>query len=202
MSPAAAPVLIHRNHPDRALVEGLIRDVYAREYAAKVDSFADQLIAMPNTEGGYMAAAGLRIGGGFFSEIYLDQPIEVLLSKHWQPPAQRGDIVEITTLAAAHPHASQALMAGILGYARANNIRFAFFTVTERLHMLLKRVGVPAEELAPATAAKITNPDDWGHYYATNPRVVAIHDAFVSLPAAPSAPGADLPFIAEDAQRA
>ena len=42
MSPAAAPVLIHRNHPDRALVEGLIRDVYAREYAAKVDSFADQ----------------------------------------------------------------------------------------------------------------------------------------------------------------
>lgn len=183
MIPTQTPVLIDRQHPDRELVEGLIRDVYAREYGAKIDQFADLLIALPNDEGGYMAAAGLRVGGEFFSEIYLDQPIEQILSKHWHPPAQRGEIVEITTLAAMHPHASQALMAGILGYTRNHDIRFAFFTVTERLHMLLKRVGVPAEKLADATVDKISNADDWGLYYASNPRVVAIHDAFISLTA-------------------
>jgi len=183
MKTALLPILIHTDHPDRAEVEALVRDVYAREYGAKIEIFSDLLIALPDEKGGYLAAAGLRIGDGFFSEIYLERPIEDVLSDHWQPPATRGEIAEVTTLAANHPHASHALMAGITGHLRNLNIRFAFFTVTERLHMMLKRVGVPAHELARATVDKVSNPQDWGLYYATNPRVVAIHDAFVSLPA-------------------
>jgi len=183
MKTAQLPVLIYPDHPDRAEVEALVRDVYAREYGATIDDFSDLLIALPGEDGGYLAAAGLRIGDGFFSEIYLERSIEDVLSDHWQPPATRSEIAEVTTLAASHPLASHALMAGITGHLRNHNIRFAFFTVTERLHMMLKRVGVPAQELARATVDKVNNPQDWGLYYATNPRVVAIHDAFVSLPA-------------------
>ena len=183
MKTALLPVLIYPDHPDRAEVEALVRDVYAREYNAKIETFADLLIALPAEDGGYQAAAGLRIGDGFFSEVYLERSIEDVLSDHWRPPAARQEIAEVTTLAASHPHASLALMAGITGHLRNENVRFAFFTVTERLHMMLKRIGVPAHELAKATADKVKNPQDWGLYYATNPRVVAIHDAFVSLPA-------------------
>lgn len=185
MSSSSTPVLIERHHPDRREVEALIRCVYDREYGAKIDTFADLLIALPAPDGeGYVAAAGLRVGGEFFSEIYLDRPIEEMLSKHWRPPAQRSEVAEVSTLAALHPRTSFALISGIIAHLRAMDARFAFFTVTERLHMMLKRVGVPAEELAPATIDKVANPNDWGLYYATNPRVVAIHDAFVSLPAA------------------
>jgi len=180
---AMLPVLIHPDHPDRSEVEALIRDVYAREYGAKIKAFADLLIALPAKTGGYLAAAGLRIGDGFFSELYLDRPIEDVLSEHWHPPATRSEIAEVSTLAASHPHASYALIAGIIAHLRNKNVRFAFFTVTERLHMMLKRVGVPAHVLAPARMDKVKNPQDWGLYYDTNPRVVAIHDAFVSLPA-------------------
>ncbi|HEY9081201.1 thermostable hemolysin [Magnetovibrio sp.] len=183
MKPALLPVLISPDHPDRAAVEALVRGVYDREYGAKIETFAELMIALPSENGGYLAAAGLRIGNDFFSEIYLDRPIEDLLSDYWRPPAARNEIAEVTTLAASHPHASLALMAGITGHLRNVNVRFAFFTVTERLHMMLKRVGVPAHELAPARIDKVKNPQDWGLYYATNPRVVAIHDAFVSLPA-------------------
>lgn len=183
MNTKPLPVLIPTNHPDRAEVEALVQGVYAREYDAKIKTFADLMIALPAPQSGYMAAAGLRIGGGFFSEVYLERPIQEVLSDHWCPPAARLEIAEVTTLAAVHPNASHALFAGITGHLRQQGVRFAFFTVTERLHMMLKRVGIPAQELAPATIDKVNTPADWGRYYDTNPRVVAIHDAFVSLPA-------------------
>jgi len=182
MKQAPRPILIHPKHPDRDEVEALARDVYAREYGAKIAAFADTLIALPAPDCGYLAVAGVRIGGDFFSEIYLDRPIEVVLSDHWYPPAARSEIAEVTTLAANRPCASHALFAAITGYLRDQGVRFAFFTVTERLHMMLKRVGVPAQHLASANIDRVNNPQDWGMYYATNPRVVAIHDAFVTLP--------------------
>jgi len=177
------PILVTKNHPARAEVETLIRGVYAREYGANVTSFADLLIALPSPDGGFSAAAGLRMDGDFFSEVYLDNPIEAVLSQYWQPPAARHEIAEVTTLAAVHPNASHALLSAVIGYLRGNGVRFAFCTVTERLFHMLKRIGVPAQELADAKAERIANADDWGHYYATNPKVVAIHDAFVSMAA-------------------
>lgn len=183
MSNFPMPILVSTGHPARKAVEALIADVYRREFGAKVTTFAEQLIALPDAGGGFCAAAGLRIGGDFFSEIYLDQPIEHVLSKCWQPPATRDEIAEVTTLAANHPNASHALFSAITGYLREQDVRFAFFTVTERLAQMLKRVGVPAQELTSARADRVANPEEWGHYYATNPKVMAIHDAFVSVPA-------------------
>jgi hypothetical protein len=175
------PILVTKDHPARARVEALIAGVYAHEYGATVTTFADLLIALPGPDGNFRAAAGLRIGGDFFSEVYLDQPIEEVLSKCWQPPATRDEIAEVTTLAATHPNASLALISAITSHLRSQGVRFAFFTVTERLAHLLKRVGVPAQELTIARSDRIGNAQDWGLYYAANPKVMAIHDAFVSI---------------------
>jgi len=186
-SAIATPILINRSHPAREEAEALIAGVYAREYGAQIVSFSDLIIALPDTNGVLRAAAGLRIGGNFFSEVYLDRPIEDVLSDHWVPPATRTEIAEVTTLAAIHPNASYALFSGIVGYLNAHNVRFAFFTVTERLHRLLIRAGIPAEKLADAKAGALHNAEEWGLYYATNPTVVAIHDAFVSMQPTPVA---------------
>ena len=190
------PILLDRHHPLRAEAEALIAAVYEREFAARVPEFADLLIALPDGDGGLCAAAGLRVGGGFFSEIYLDRPIEQMLSDTWQPPATRDEIAEVTTLAARHPNASRALLSGVIGYLRELGVRFCFFTATERLQMMLKRIGVPAQELAPASAERVANPADWGLYYAANPKVLAIHDAFVSMPATRPAPHVTTPHVA------
>jgi len=186
-SAVAMPILIDRSHPARAEAEALIAGVYAHEYGAQIVSFSDLIIALADANGVLRAAAGLRIGGNFFSEVYLDRPIEDVLSDHWVPPATRTEIAEVTTLAAIHPNASYALFSGIVGYLNARNVRFAFFTVTERLHRLLVRAGIPAEKLADAKAGSVHNAEEWGLYYATNPKVVAIHDAFVSMQATPVA---------------
>jgi hypothetical protein len=183
MNTTTAPILIDPTHPARGEAEALIAQVYAHEYGAKVKTFAKLLIALQDETGTIVAAAGLRLSGDFFSEIYLDRSIESVLSDHWCPPATRDEIAEVTTLAAIRPNASHALFSAIIGFMRSQGIRFAFFTVTERLHHMLKRTGIPAEELARATPDRIDNAEDWGHYYATCPRVVAIHDAFISMPA-------------------
>ena len=177
------PILVTKNHPARAEAEALIAGVYAHEYGATITTFADLLIALPGDDGDIIAAAGLRIGDGFFSEAYLERPIEEVLSVHWQPPATRDEIAEVTTLATTHPKSSYALFSAITGYLRNQDVRFAFFTVTERLHQILKRAGVPAHVLADAKADSIENAAAWGRYYASNPKVVAIHDAFVTVPA-------------------
>lgn len=183
MKSPQTPILVDRDHPRRAEAEALIAAVYEREFAASVPEYADLLIALPGDDGAIIAAAGLRVGGGFFSEIYLDRPIEKVLSDSWRPPATRGEIAEVTTLAANHPKASHALLSGVTGYLRGIGVRFCFFTATERLAMMLKRIGVPAQELAEAKADRVENAGDWGLYYAANPKVLAIHDAFVSMPA-------------------
>lgn len=90
------PILVTKSHPARAQVEALIADVYAREFGATVSTFADLLIAQPCPDGGFCAAAGLHVGGGFFSETYLDQPIEKVLSAFWRPLAARSEIAEVT----------------------------------------------------------------------------------------------------------
>ena len=181
--PISRPILVTKSHPARAEAEALIAGVYAHEYGATITVFADLLIALPGDDGNFIAAAGVRIGDGFFSEAYLDRPIEEVLSAHWQPPATRDEIAEVTTLAAAHPKSSHALISAITGYLRDQDVRFAFFTVTERLHQMLKRVGVPAHVLADARADSIENAAAWGRYYDSNPKVVAIHDAFVTVTA-------------------
>ncbi|MFC1674070.1 thermostable hemolysin [Pseudomonadota bacterium] len=181
--PLAKPMLITRDHPLRGEAEALIRKVYDHEYQAVISDIADLIIAISGPDGHLLAAAGLRIGDGFFSEAYLDRPVEDVLSDFWRPPAARGEIAEISTLAAVHPYASHALFSALIGHLRAEGVRFAFCTVTERLFHMLKRVGVPAQELAPAKAERVANAESWGMYYAANPKVVAIHDAFVSMPA-------------------
>lgn len=181
--PIFRPILVTKNHPARGQAEALIAGVYAHEYGATITAFADLLIALSGDDGKFIAAAGVRIGDGFFSEAYLDRPIEDVLSAHWQPPATRDEIAEVTTLAATHPNSSYALFSAITGYLRDQDVRFAFFTVTERLHQMLKRAGVPAHVLADARADSIENAAAWGRYYDSNPKVVAIHDAFVSVPA-------------------
>lgn len=198
MTTATTPILIDTNHPQRGEAEALIAKVYDHEYGAKILAFSDLLIALPDDNGTLRAAAGLRIGGNFFSEVYLDRPIEEVLSDHWLPPATRCEIAEVTTLAAIHPNASHALFSGIVGYLASLNVRFAFFTVTERLHRMLVRAGIPAEELAPAKADRVHNAEEWGLYYATNPKVVAIHNAFVSMPASNVEHGASSPLKNRD----
>ncbi|MDH5187886.1 MAG: thermostable hemolysin [Rhodospirillaceae bacterium] len=170
-------VIMDRSHQDRDKAETLIRNVYQREYGAQVPEIADTIMALIGMDGAVLSAAGVRTNGDFFSEVYLDANIEEVISKYWSAPVKRSDIAEVTTMASIHPKASLRLMAEIVRHLRAMGASWAFFTITERLRALLKRMGVSTLELALADPAKLTDgAQNWGSYYTHNPHVVAIHD--------------------------
>lgn len=175
--------IIDLSHPYRKIVEDMIKGVYLREYNASVTTFADTLVALRGIDGAVLAAAGVRIGNNFFSEIYLDQPIEACLAEYWSGPVSRNEVAEVTTLASLHPKAVSRLFVEIIHYMRDGGANWAFFTVTERLRMMLKRMGVTALDLGRADPARIAgNLAQWGTYYVTNPTIIAIHDTMAFIP--------------------
>jgi hypothetical protein len=67
-----------RNHPRRACLERFIADVYLRRYGARISHFAEQLIAIQDEAGNWLAAAGYTPATDtpLFVEQYLDVPVE------------------------------------------------------------------------------------------------------------------------------
>ncbi|TCS63390.1 thermostable hemolysin [Varunaivibrio sulfuroxidans] len=210
--------IIEQTDPDRGQAEETVRAAFARQYGASVGEFAPTLVALRpgrgdihretwnretwhgETLGGISCVAGIRFAtDGFFSERYLDQPIETLLRPLWNAPVRREHIAEVTNLAGMKPRSSQILIAYVIHLCRQRSIQWAFFTAGERLRAALRRAGILTLDLGPALPERMDNPDAWGTYYATNPHVVAIHDSMVAMRGIPARDERTPPLLKDSA---
>jgi hypothetical protein len=158
-------------------VESHIRTVYAEEYGARLFAFPTTLAADIGPDGRILSAAGVRFAaGGFFSEIYLDAPVEVVLTAIEGFPVERERILEVTTLASRRVGTSLKLIDWITDFGRHRGYQWGFFNATARLYQVLTRIGMPVVPLAPGDPARVPNPEDWGTYLNTNPWVLALRD--------------------------
>lgn len=165
-------------HPQRPRIEAMIAAVYAREYGAIVNEFPAHLAALIEKDGSVSCAAGLRFGT-FFSEAYLDAPIENILARAVGRPVARSRIVEVTSLAGFRAGNALALVGHIVPHCRNLGHEWAFFTITDRLRALLRRSGLKCLDLAPARRERVSYPERWGSYYECAPRVTAIHASWI-----------------------
>jgi len=156
-------------------VERLIRDVYFNHYGAWIPTFPTRMAAAFGRDDRPVCAAGLRDAhSGFFSETYLDQPVEQSISAAVGMSVDRRKVVEVTTLASLQPGASLMLLDFMMQDSLARNMQWGLFTATRSLRQLLRRVGAEVIELAPANPARIGNALMWGSYYETDPVVCVI----------------------------
>jgi thermostable hemolysin len=169
-------IIIPRNDRLRPKAERLISEVYAQYYGARITAFPDILVARIAGDSNIECAAGLRFAAdGFFSETYLDAPIEALLSALRRPPVRREKIFEVTSLASRAPHLVGSFLRKIIACSEAAGFEWAFFTATLPLKALLQRLKLPLAPLADADRSRVSNPDAWGRYYELAPRVYAVH---------------------------
>lgn len=169
-------IIIPRDDDLRPKAEQLIIEVYAQHYGARITTFPDTLVARIAADNSIECAAGLRFAAdGFFSEAYLDAPIEALLSALQHHSVRREKIFEVTSLASRAPHLLGSFLRKIIACGEAAGFEWAFFTATEQLKGLLERLGLPLLPLADAERSRVANPDGWGSYYALGPRVYAVH---------------------------
>ncbi len=167
--------VITRDDPRRSDIEAFIKRIYRLRYDASVDDFPAQLIAFRSDHDELLCAAGLRTAeDGFFSEKYLDVPIEKILGDLSRRPVLREEIVEISTLVSLAPAAVSKFIANMIAFGKASRFSWSFFTATARLRRIVEKLGLAPIYLAEADHRRIANYEQWGNYYAEQPRVFAI----------------------------
>lgn len=167
--------ILDRLDAARPRAEEMIRSVYRDRYGARLAGFPDRLAAVLDRKGEPICAAGLRDAEcGFFSEIYLDRPVEREIAKLAREPVSRNSILEVTTLAAARPGAAFQLIDYIAANSTRGGMRWGLFTATRPLRHGLLRAGAGFIELKRADRSRVADPCQWGRYYETDPFVCAV----------------------------
>lgn len=161
-------------HPLRPAAIRLIKAAYAYNYNAYLTTFPKNIIGLVDKKDKIHAAAGLRDASEpYFSEHYLEAPVEAIIGSITQSHVDRESIVEVSSLASRTPAVSVRFMTELVVYGEELGFDWAFFTATSRLEKLLRRMRLPLIALGPAWASHVPNPEMWGTYYETDPRVLA-----------------------------
>lgn len=182
-------LLVPRRHSLRKQTEECIREVYGREYDAILAELPETLIGAFDADGVPVCAAGLRFADtGFFSENYLDAPVEAVLAAQCGRPVRRERVFEVTTLVSGDPRAFLPFVREIVSFGQGHGFDWAFFTITNRLHALLHRVKLPLRFLGLAQPGRVERPERWGSYYLHDPRVCAVEGRLIA-PLFPSTEG-------------
>ena len=169
-------VLLEPSHPLRSGVEQAIRTVFAAEYGAKVEALPRILAALFDDRGTLLSATGLRFAqDGFFSEHYLDEPVDRLLSRQAGKRVRRSQVVEIGSMAGFRPATSLLLVDLVARRCLDDGLSWAIFTATNRLRALLRRSRIATIDLVAAARDRVPDPDRWGSYYLHDPRVVGVN---------------------------
>jgi Thermostable hemolysin len=168
-------VLLTDDDPRKRSAEEFIKNTYATRYGARLENFPSRIIALSDHGSEILCAAGLRFhDDGFFSERYLDTPIEDLISAISARAVNRSAIFEVTTLASRAPLATADFIAEITAFGERAGFEWSFFTLTRRLQLLVSRLGVAVTCLGEADRRRIADSERWGTYYACQPKVYAV----------------------------
>jgi hypothetical protein len=179
-TPGRCLVLVPRSDCRRARVEAGIRQVYRRGFAAGNLTFPSTLVALIDAGGTPLCAAGLRTAAdGFFSEAYLDAPIERLLADRVGRPVARNAVFEVTTLAGNSAESVPPFIRSLAALGQEAGFRWSFFTATARLRGLLSQLGLRLIELAAADPRRVPDANSWGSYYRHCPKVCAVNGDWV-----------------------
>src|SRR5882757_7795660 len=167
--------LLTNDDPRRPSAEAFIKNTYTARYGARLETFPSRIFALLDHRGEILCAAGLRfLDDGFFSESYLDTPIEDVVSAILARPVNRSAIFEVTTLASRAPLATAEFISEIGAFGERAGFEWSFFTLTRRLHLMVRRLGIAPTYLGEADRRRIADSERWGTYYASQPKVYAV----------------------------
>jgi hypothetical protein len=171
-------MLLRIGDPRRAEAELFIRSVYSAQYEADIDDFPFRLLVLVDDRSGILCAAGVRSAeDGFFSELYLDEPIEAKLSDLSDRIIARSQVLEVCTLASRAPQLMGTFINAIVAFGESNGFAWSFFTLTIRLRKMVEKLGLAPIFLANADRNRIPDFQRWGSYYSGDPKVYAVASA-------------------------
>lgn len=178
---AERPFGVHCSQPgdnDRAEVEQFIDEVFHQAYGARIKHFKPCLMSLRDQDNKLVAACGFRSAalGPLFLEIYLDQPIEAVLSERTGSPVGRGDIVEVGNLSVIAPGMARYLITAIVTQLHATSKQWAVFTAVPLVRNAFIKMGLNPVLLGDADKSRLPAEEqpEWGSYYEQKPQIMAV----------------------------
>lgn len=178
MPPPAPPrvVVCSANAAGRPELEAFIQASFQRKHGAAVRSFMPVLVGLYGADGQVLGAAGYRsaASGPLYLEQYLSGPVEHAIAGRQPGTAvQRADLAEIGNFA-CRDCATAMVMVGVLcEFLLDQRNRWAVFTATRTVRGIMRHLGIGLTEIGRADKSRVVvADDDWGEYYAHDPRVM------------------------------
>ena len=177
--------LVTKHDPNFEGAIQLIETSYRQAFEATVRVAPTQVLTLTEqTDSGLVLLACLTLTSGegrsFFSEQYLDRPVEDALLPLAGNGVDRNQIVEVGGLASARPSAGKELMSHAPWLVLGLGYRFALITATEQVRYLVAKIGMDFHTIAAASRERLQEDQraGWGQYYANNP-VTGVIDVLV-----------------------
>jgi len=154
-------------------IEAFIKQGFSKAYGAKISITTPYLLALSN--GKYKAALGIRNGhDDLFIEQYLSGTIEqqaIFIDNK----IKRQEIVEFSHLFSNAKRFTIPLFMVTAVSLFCHNYKYLVFSGTEKVVKLLDNAGVKTTFIGNAEHHKIqASTDDWGSYYNSNPKIMAV----------------------------
>lgn len=152
-----------------------IKGGFSTHFGSSAKLEPPRLLAMRDQTGTLVGGLGLRSAAdGFFSQHYLDVPVEVLLSEERGSPVAPESIVEVVHLAVLGPEYVSPLLDRLALLLTDEGYRYALCTVTRCLRRLFIRRGWAVTRLGDARPDVLGDAaTQWGSYYDQQPVVIA-----------------------------
>lgn len=151
----------------------VVKDKFRSSYAASVEPNPQYFAVTQDQEDRILACAGITFADHriLFSEQYLTQPIEEILSQRFERTIERSNIVEIGNLISHHLTAGMILvnMIPLLSWCMGGH--YLLCTVTPRVRQMMESCQIDFEPLLTADPTRLADDSgkNWGTYYAKKP---------------------------------
>lgn len=163
---------------DRDQLDSFISDVFRKTYGAEIKPSKSYLMSLRNHDDELIAACSLHSAATekLGLEIYLDSPVEQILSGLTGQIVQRGDIIEVSDFSASEMATARYLITAINDQLHFTSKQWAIINAPPSLRDVFIKLGMDPKIIVDADKSRI-DPDElsrWGSFFDQKPQVIAI----------------------------
>lgn len=169
---------ISKKDPEWRKAIELVTSQYSKAFSAQVNVNPDEFIVCKRSEGSgeseLVACVGVRYGSEkpLFSEQYLADSIENIITEIEGRSTNRSKIIEVGSLASVANKAGTELIRSLPLMCWCMGVEFVLCTATTQLRYILNKLGLVYYVIASADRKQLADEDktDWGDYYCSVPK--------------------------------
>lgn len=168
--------LQRQDDPGRAELEAFAHARFEHVHHADIHHFLPELLGLHDSHGQLIAVAGIRpaSSGPLFLEHYLDDPLEIPVSRIAGRPVTRQELVEVGNLSALSAGSARLIIIAVTWLLAARGLHWVAFTGAAGLINSFRRLGLEPTRLADADPRRLqADSASWGTYYDQHPHVFA-----------------------------